>query len=476
MGNPKGFMTIPRVEAGNRPVYERLEDFSEVEQTLNDADRQQQAARCMDCGIPFCQWSCPVSNTMPEFQDAIYKGDWKEAIDILQSTNNFPEFTGRICPAPCEKGCVLNIHEEPVTIRENECATVEKGFNLGYIKPNPPKKRTGKKVAVIGSGPSGMAAADLLNKWGHSVTLFEKDEAIGGLLRFGIPDFKLSKTVIDRRLDLMVAEGLIVKTNIHVGIDIKGKELLKNFDAICLSIGAMKPRDLNVPGRELNGIHFAMDFLSQQNRVVRGVEFSNEERIFAKDKNVLVIGGGDTGSDCVGTSNRHRAKCVTQIEIMPRPAEIRAADNPWPYWPYVLKTSTSHEEGCERMWAMTTKRFIGESGNVKQVEVMEVKWGKDNNGRLVMTEVPKSEKIINADLVLLAMGFVSPIHEGLLNELGVEYDQRGNIKASNEKSTSLLKVFAAGDAVRGPSLVVHAIAEGRKMAENVHKYLLGHIK
>ncbi len=476
MGNPKGFMTIPRVEAGNRPIYERLEDFTEVEQTLNDADRQQQASRCMDCGIPFCQYSCPVSNNMPEFQDAIYKGDWKDAIDILQSTNNFLEFTGRICPAPCEKGCVLNIHEEPVTIRENECATVEKGFNLGYIKPNPPKKRTGKKIAVIGSGPAGMAAADLLNKWGHTVTLFEKDEAIGGLLRFGIPDFKLSKTVIDRRVDLMVAEGLIVKTNTQVGIDIKGKDILKDFDAVCLAIGAMQPRDLNVPGRELKGIHYAMDFLTQQNRVVRGLQISDEERIFAKDKNVLVIGGGDTGSDCVGTSNRHRAKVVTQIEIMPKPAEKRSTDNPWPYWPYVLKTSTSHEEGCERMWGVATKRFIGENGNVKQVEVIEVKWEKDNNGRMVMMEIPKSEKIINADLVLLAMGFVSPVHEGLLNELGVEYDQRGNIKATDEKSTSLAKVFAAGDAVRGPSLVVHAIAEGRKMATNVHNYLMGQIK
>jgi glutamate synthase (NADPH/NADH) small chain len=476
MGNPKGFMTIPRVEAGNRPVYERLEDFTEVEQTLNDADRQQQAARCMDCGIPFCQYSCPVSNNMPEFQDAIYKGDWKDAVDILQSTNNFPEFTGRICPAPCEKGCVLNIHEEPVTIRENECATVEKGFNLGYIKAIPPKKRTGRKVAVIGSGPAGMAAADLLNKWGHTVTLFEKDEAIGGLLRFGIPDFKLSKTVIDRRVDLMVEEGLIVKTNTQVGIDIKGKDILKEFDAVCLAIGAMQPRDLNVPGRELKGIHYAMDFLTQQNRVVRGLQFSDEERIFAKDKNVLVIGGGDTGSDCVGTSNRHRANGVTQIEIMPKPSEKRATDNPWPNWPYVLKTSTSHEEGCERMWGMATKRFIGENGNVKQVELIEVKWEKDNNGRMVMMEIPKSEKIINAELVLLAMGFVSPVHEGLLNELGVEYDQRGNIKATDQKSTSLATVFAAGDAVRGPSLVVHAIAEGRKMAENVHKHLMGLVK
>jgi glutamate synthase (NADPH/NADH) small chain len=472
MGNPKGFMTIKRTEAGTRPITERVDDFSEVEQTLNDADRQQQAARCMDCGIPFCQWSCPVGNTMPEFQDAIYKGDWKGAIESLHSTNNFPEFTGRICPAPCEKGCVLNIHKEPVTIRENECATVEKGFNLGYIKPNPPKTRTGKKVAVIGSGPAGMAAADLLNKWGHNVTLFEKDEAVGGLLRFGIPDFKLSKNVIDRRIELLQAEGLVIKTNTHVGKDVKGKDIMKDFDAVCIAIGAMAPRDLPTPGRELKGIYFAMDFLTQQNRVVRGQQFSDDIRINAKGKNVLVIGGGDTGSDCVGTSNRHKAKSVTQIEIMPKPPKERLEDNPWPYWPNVIKTSSSHEEGCDRMWSLATKRFIGENGNVKQVEVIEVKWDKDASGRMTMAEIPGTEKIINADLVFLSMGFVSPVHEGLLTELGVEYDARGNVKAGADKKTSINKVFVAGDATRGPSLVVHAIAEGRKMAENVHDFLM----
>jgi glutamate synthase (NADPH) small chain len=472
MGNPKGFMTIKRTDAGNRPIFERVDDFAEVEQTLNDADRQQQAARCMDCGIPFCQWSCPVGNTMPEFQDALYKGNWQEAIEILHYTNNFPEFTGRICPAPCEKGCVLNIHKEPVTIRENECAAVEKGFNLGYIKPNPPKIRTGKKVAVIGSGPAGMAAADLLNKWGHTVTLYEKDEAVGGILRFGIPDFKLSKSVIDRRVDLLLEEGLIIKTNTHVGVHAKGKDIMKEFDAVCIAIGAMAPRDLPTPGRELKGIHFAMDFLTQQNRVLRGQKFNDDERIIAKGKNVLVIGGGDTGSDCVGTSNRQKAKSVTQIEILAKPPVDRTIDNPWPYWPVVLKTSSSHEEGCDRMWSLATKRFIGENGNVKQVEVIEVKWDADASGRMTMTEVPGSEKIINADLVLLSMGFVSPVHEGLLNELGVEFDARGNIKAGNDKKTSVNKVFVAGDATRGPSLVVHAIAEGRKMAENVHKFLM----
>jgi len=472
MGNPKAFMTIPRVDAGNRPVYERIDDFSEVEQTLNDADRQQQASRCMDCGIPFCQWACPVNNTMPEFQDALYKGNWEEAVEVLSLTNNFPEFTGRICPAPCEKGCVLNIHEEPVTIRENECATIEKAFNLGYIKPNPPQNRTGKKVAVIGSGPAGMACADLLNKWGHSVTLFERDEAVGGILRFGIPDFKLSKSVIDRRMDILTAEGLIVKTGVNVGVDVESKVLLKEFDTICIAIGAMKPRDLRIEGRELKGIYYAMDFLKQQNRVVQGTYFPDDQRISAKDKKVLVIGGGDTGSDCVGTSNRQKAKSITQIEIMPKPSVKRGLDNPWPFWPTILKSSTSHEEGCDRMWSLTTKRFMGENGQLKQVEIAEVKWEKDSNGRMVMLDVPNSEKLIDADMVLLAMGFVHPYHEGLLNDIGIEFDQKGNIKANSDKATSVKRVFAAGDAVRGPSLVVHAIAEGRKMAQNVHKYLL----
>ena len=472
MGNPKGFMTIPRVNAENRPIYERIEDFSEVEQTLNDADRQQQAARCMDCGIPFCQWSCPVGNTMPEFQDAIYRGNWKEASDALHMTNNFPEFTGRICPAPCEKGCVLNIHEEPVTIRENECATVEKAFNLGYIKPNPPKTRTGKKIAVIGSGPAGLAAADLLNKWGHSVTLFEKDEAVGGLLRFGIPDFKLNKGVIDRRIDVLLAEGLTIKTKCQVGVDIKGNEIMSQFDSVCIAIGAMKPRDLVVPGRELKGVYYAMDFLTQQNRVVRGIKISEIERIHALGKNVLIIGGGDTGSDCVGTSNRHKAKSVTQIEIMGKPPVKRVEDNPWPFWPYTLKTSTSHEEGCERKWGLATKRFIGENGQLKEVEVIEVKWEKDPSGRQMMTEVPGSEQIIKAELVFLAMGFVHPYHEGIIEQLGVELDPRGNVKSNPDKQTSVDKIFVAGDATRGPSLVVYAIAEGRKMAENVHKFIM----
>jgi len=471
MSNPKGFMEIPRKEGGNRPIQERINDFGEVEQTLNDEDRQLQASRCMDCGIPFCHWACPVVNIMPEWQDEIYKGDWKMAIEILHRTNNFPEFTGRICPAPCEKSCVLAIHEESVTIRENECAATEKGFNLGYIKPNPPKIRTGKKVAVIGSGPSGLACADLLNKWGHTVTLFEKNDAIGGLLRFGIPDFKLNKNIIDRRLEILVDEGLNIKTKVNVGVDMTGKDLLNSYDAICIAVGAIKPRDINVEGRNLKGIYFAMDFLTQQNKVVRGDQIQDDIRIFAKGKNIIIIGGGDTGSDCVGTSNRHGAKSVTQIEIMPKPPVKRAEDNPWPYWPYTLKTSTSHEEGCERMWSMNTRKFIGENGVLKELEVFEVKWEKDASGRLQMLEVPNSTKRLKADMVFLAMGFVSPYHEGLLDELGLEYDNRGNIKVNNTKATSKAKVFAAGDAIRGPSLVVHAIAEGRTMAENVNEFL-----
>jgi len=471
MGNPKGFIEINRKISGNRPIEERVNDFSEVEQVLNEEDRKLQASRCMDCGIPFCQWSCPVMNNMPEWQDAMYRGDWKEAIDILQVTNNFPEFTGRICPAPCEHGCVLNIYDEPVTIRENESAVSEKAFANGYIQPKPPKERTGKTVAVIGSGPAGMACADLLNKAGHTVTLFEKDEAVGGLLRFGIPDFKLNKQVVERRVKILKEEGLIIKTGVHVGVDIKADDLLEKFDAVCLAVGAMKPRDLPVEGRNLKGVHFAMEFLTQQNRVVSGAKIPKKDRLLATDKHVVVIGGGDTGSDCVGTSIRQKAKSVTQIEIMPEPPVKRSLNNPWPYWMKVKKSSSSHEEGCERRWSMATKRFIEEDGKVKKIEVVEVDW-VGANGSMQMVEKPDSKQILDADLVLLSMGFVHCIHEGLLSDLGLEFDNRGNIKATDIKATTKAKVFAAGDAVRGASLVVHAIAEGRKMAEHVNQYLI----
>ena len=464
-------MEIRRKEGGNRPIHERILDYGEVEQTLNEEDRKLQASRCMDCGIPFCQWGCPVMNNMPEWQHAIYKGDWKKASQLLQVTNNFPEFTGRVCPAPCEKACVLGIQDDPVTIRENEAATVEQAFDKGLIKPHPPRVKTGKKVAVIGSGPSGLACADLLNKAGHTVTLFEKDEAVGGLLRYGIPDFKLAKNIIDRRVAILEEEGLLIKTNTQVGKDIKGKDLLEKFDAICLAIGAMKPRDLPVEGRDLKGIHFAMDFLTQQNRINQGSSYKENERISATNKHVLVIGGGDTGSDCVGTSKRQKAKSITQIEILPKPPLKRTADNPWPYWANVMKTSSSHEEGCNRYWSLSTRRFIGENGWVKKAEVVEVSWEKDASGRMVMKEIPGTVRMINANLVLLSLGFVHPIHEGLVKELGLELDERGNLKTDQKHKTSKAKVFATGDAVSGASLVVRAIAAGRSAAADIMEFL-----
>ncbi|NMB73211.1 MAG: glutamate synthase subunit beta [Bacteroidales bacterium] len=471
MGNPKGFLEVKRKEGGNRPVSERILDFSEVEQTLDEEDRRLQASRCMDCGVPFCQWGCPVMNNMPEWQDAIYRGDWQAAINILQATNNFPEFTGRICPAPCEKACTLNIHKEPVTIRENEAATAERAFERGLIKPQPPAFRTGKKVAVIGSGPAGMACADLLNKAGHHVTLFEKDDSVGGLLRFGIPDFKLAKNVIDRRVQLMIEEGLVIRTSVHVGKDISAEELLNEFDAVCLAIGAMKPRDLPVEGRDLKGIYFAMDYLTQQNKVVRGDQIAEKDRILATGKKVLVIGGGDTGSDCVGTANRQKAKSVTQIEILPKPPEERTPDNPWPYWANVLKVSSSHEEGCERFWSLSTKRFVGKNGSVTGAEVVEVAWEKDANGKMLMKEIPGTKRIIPADLVLLSLGFLHPVQEGLLKELELKLTERGNVHVSRNHQTSKAKIFAAGDAVNGATLVVHAIASGRRAAQDIDRYL-----
>ncbi len=470
MGNPKGFLLIERKEAGNRPVNERVYDFGEVEQTLNAEDRKLQASRCMDCGVPYCNWACPVKSIIPEWQDLLYRGEWKKASDLLHSTNDFPEFTGRICPAPCEKSCTLNLHDAPVTIRENEASIVERAFADGFIKPQPPKFRTGKRVAVIGSGPAGLQAATLLNRAGHTVTLFERDEAIGGLLRFGIPDFKLSKHVIDRRLKILAAEGLIFKTNTEVGKDISANELLENFDAICLTVGAMKPRDLPAEGRDLRGIHFAMEFLTQQNRVVSGKIIANEERLLAKGKDILVIGGGDTGSDCVGTSIRQGARSVTQIEILPKPPEYKNSETPWPFYPTILKTSSSHEEGCNRKWSLATKRFVGENGVVTGVEVVEVKWLKDNTGKMSMIEVEGTKHIIPAQLVMLSMGFVHCDHNGLLNDLGLEYDGRGNVKINNFHA-SVPKVFAAGDTVLGASLVVKAIYSGRQAAAEVNRYL-----
>ncbi len=470
MGNPKAFINIARKEAGYRPINERIYDFGEVEQTLNREDRKLQASRCMDCGIPFCHWGCPLGNKMPEWQDLIYKGEWKKAVENLHETNNFPDFTGRICPAPCEKSCVLTLHEAPVTIRENECSVTEIGFTEGMIKPRPPKTRTGKKVAVIGSGPAGMAAAQQLNRKGHTVVLFEKDNSLGGLMRYGIPNFKLNKNIIDRRLSQLEEEGIVFKPNTEIGKDISGKEIMAKYDAVCIAIGAGQPRDINPKGRNLKGIYFAMEFLSQQNQLIMGESVASDKIINAKNKHVLVIGGGDTGSDCVGTSIRQGAAMVTQIEILPQPPVGKNPETPWPYYPNILKTSSSHQEGCTRRWSLNTNEFVGEKGKVTEVLVEEVEWKKDENGRFNMLPTGKTETI-KADLVFLALGFVHPVHEGLLTELGVDFDGRGNVAVDKSNKSSVKKVFATGDAAMGASLVVRAIASGRKVAEEIHKTL-----
>jgi glutamate synthase (NADPH/NADH) small chain len=470
MGDPKGFIKYSRKEAGNRSVTERIRDYSEVEQTLNTEDRVTQAARCMDCGIPFCHWHCPLGNLIPEFQDAMYKGDWKEAYDILSSTDNFPEFTGRVCPALCEHSCVLALFKEPLTIRENELAVVERAFMDGYVKPKPPEKRTGKKVAVIGSGPAGMVAADDLNKAGHHVTLFEKDDGVGGLLRYGIPDFKLNKFVIDRRAKILEEEGLEIKTNTMIGNDISPDELLKSYDAVCVAIGSLFPRNLPTEGRDLKGIHYAMDYLEQQNKLIRGIQVPKDQLITAKGKDVLVIGGGDTGSDCVGTANRQGAKSVTQIEIMPQPPDDREEDNPWPYYAKVLKTSSSHLEGCERYWSLATKKFTGKDGKVQKVETAEIEWQVDEKGKMNMVE-KGGKHVFNAELVLLALGFVHPVHGGLIEQLGVELNERGTVKINQEYQTSIPKVFATGDVSSGASLVVTAMANGKEAAKNINLFL-----
>ncbi|WP_290448584.1 glutamate synthase subunit beta, partial [uncultured Muribaculum sp.] len=449
----------------------RLRDYGEVEQTLNPEDRRLQASRCMECGVPFCHWSCPLGNKQPEWQDRLFKNDIKGAYTLLTATDDFPEFTGRVCPALCEKGCVLNKIHEPVTIRENEAAIVERAFLEGYVKPYVPKHRTGKRVAVIGSGPAGLACANQLNRRGHSVTVFEKNEAIGGLLRFGIPDFKLNKSIIDRRVALMTEEGVEFKPGVEVGKDIAVEDIVSDYDAVCIAIGAEVPRDLKVEGRDLKGVHFALELLQQQNRVNAGREISRDDRISAKGKNVLVIGGGDTGSDCVGTANRQGALSVTQIEIMPKPPEGENPATPWPYWPVVLKTSSSHDEGCNRRWLLDTRRIIGENGKVTEVEVEEVRWEKDEaTGRMNLIHTRNVERI-KAELVLLAMGFTNPVQDGILKQLEVEKDARGNVKVDDKQQSSIDKVFAAGDASTGASLVVRCIASGRKAAEGIHNYL-----
>ena len=478
MGKPTGFLEFGRELPKKRDPKVRINDYNELYEDFGEEKIQTQAARCMDCGVPFCHSGCPLGNIIPEFNDAVYEKDWEEAARILFSTNNFPEFTGRICPAPCEAACVLGINKPPVAIEEIEKSIAEAAFEKGYVRAKAPVIRTGKKVAVVGSGPAGLAAAAQLNSAGHSVTVFERADKIGGLLRYGIPDFKLEKWVVDRRLKVMEEEGVVFMTNANVGENIKVDDLMRSFDAIVLTGGSTVARDLPIPGRELKGVHFAMDFLTQQNGRVSGKTFAPEEELWATGKNVIVIGGGDTGSDCVGTSNRHRAASVTQIEVMAKPPEARDASTPWPNWPMQLRTSTSHEEGCDRNWAILTKEFIGdEAGELKALRIANMDYISAKPGEAPkFQEVPGTERELPCELALLAIGFVHPQHQGMIAELGVDLDERGNVKAGADYQTSVPKVFAAGDMRRGQSLVVWAISEGREAARHVDIFLMGETK
>ncbi len=482
MGKITGFMEFERVEEGYKPVGERVKNYKEFVIGLDDAQAKAQSARCMDCGTPFCNSGCPVNNIIPDFNDLVFQGDWKNAIEVLHSTNNFPEFTGRICPAPCEAACTLNVADDAVGIKSIEHAIIDRAWQEGWVKPRPAAQKTGKKVAVVGSGPAGMAAAQQLARVGHDVTLFEKNDRIGGLLRYGIPDFKMEKSHIDRRAEQLVAEGVTLKTGVMVGSlpagskvtnwsqeTISPEQLQKDFDAVLLTGGSEQSRDLNVPGRDLSGIHFAMEFLPQQNKVNAGDKLKDQLR--ADGKHVIVIGGGDTGSDCVGTSNRHGAKSVTQFEVMPQPPEEENRPLTWPYWPLKLRTSSSHEEGCTREFAVSTQEFIGEKGKVTGLKTVEVEF---KDGKLV--NVPGTEKTYPADMVFLAMGFVNPVAT-ILDAFGVGKDNRGNAKATTDftggYATNVAKVFAAGDMRRGQSLVVWAIREGRQAARAVDEFLMG---
>jgi len=462
-------MEYPRLDEGYIPPSERIKNYIEFVLHLSDEEAKIQGARCMDCGIPFCNNGCPVNNIIPDWNDLVYQQNWRAAIDVLHSTNNFPEFTGRICPAPCEAACTLNINSDAVGIKSIEHAIIDKAWENNWVVPQPPKHKTGKKIAIVGSGPAGLAAAQQLARAGHAVDVLEKNDRIGGLLRYGIPDFKMEKTHIDRRMEQMEAEGVCFKPNQNVGGNISPDQLVDEYDAVILAGGAEWPRDLPVPGRELDGVHFAMDFLPSQNKVVAGDKV--KEQITATGKHVVVIGGGDTGSDCVGTSNRHGASSVTQFELMPQPPEQENKELVWPYWPLKLRTSSSHEEGCERDWSVATKSFVGENGKVRELIASKVEW-KDGK----MQEMPNSEFKMKADLVLLAMGFLGP-QQNLLDQFKVDKDQRGNAKAATEGencyATSRKKVFAAGDMRRGQSLVVWAIREGRQCARSVDEFLMG---
>ncbi len=469
MGKLTGFMDFERISEQNIPPQERVKNYKEFVLHLSDDEAKKQGARCMDCGIPFCTTGCPINNIIPDWNDLVYNQNWEEAIQVLHSTNNFPEFTGRICPAPCEAACTLNINDDAVGIKSIEHAIIDKAWENNWVKPQIPSSKTNKKIAIVGSGPAGLAAAQQLARVGHSVTVYEKNDRIGGLLRYGIPDFKMEKFHIDRRMKQMEAEGVVFKVNQNIGENVKPEELTNHYDALILAGGAEHPRDLTVPGRELSGVMFAMDFLPKQNKVVAGDKI--QKQVLATGKHVVVIGGGDTGSDCVGTSNRHQATSVTQFELMPQPPTQENKELVWPNWPLKLRTSSSHEEGCDRDWSVATKSFVGEGGAVKEIIAARTEW---KEGKMV--EVPNSEFRIKADLVLLAMGFVSP-QQKVLDLFGVEKDQRGNVKATTEGKdayiTSKTKIFAAGDMRRGQSLVVWAIREGRQCARAVDEFLMG---
>jgi len=473
MGDVTGFMKHDRQDFDKQPIAERLKHWGEFYKEMPEETLKSQGARCMDCGIPFCQEGCPINNIIPDWNDLIYRDRWKDAIERLHKTNNFPEFTGRICPAPCENACVLGITDPAVTIKNIEVASIDKAYKEGWIKPQPPKVRIDKTVAVIGSGPAGLACADQLNKAGYTVIVYEKNEVLGGLLVLGIPDFKLEKNVVERRLKRMAQEGVKFKTKMNVGVDMSVAELQEKHDALVLCGGAEHPRDLPVEGRDLVGVHYAMDFLTEQNRVNLGQKLGSKERILATDKHVIVLGGGDTGSDCVGTSNRQGAASVKQFELLPQPPNERDPNNPWPQWAFIERTSSSHEEGVERDYCIMTKRFSGEDSILKKLHAVRLEFGDPDpeTGRRSMKEMSGSEFEIEADLVLLAMGFLGPVKNGLLDELGVKLTDRGNVKADENKMTSIPGIFTAGDMTRGQSLVVWAIQEGRKAAEGVHRFL-----
>ena len=478
MGKVTGFLEYARRDRAYEPVDRRLQSWREFTLPLPDDELALQGARCMDCGIPFCHQGCPVDNIIPEWNDLVYRREWRAALEVLHSTNNFPEFTGRICPAPCEQACVLTINDDPVTIKTIECAIIDRGWEEGWVVPEPPAQRSGKRVAIVGSGPAGMACAQQLARAGHEVVLYEKETRIGGLMRYGIPDFKFEKFRIDRRIEQMRAEGVEFRAGVHIGVDVSARDLAAGYDAVVLAGGAEEPRDLAVPGRDLEGIHFAMPFLVQQNKRNAGDAVPADEAhgaILATGRNVVVIGGGDTGSDCIGTANRQRAASVTSLEILPRPPEHPDIETTWPYWPLKLWTSSSHEEGGLRDWSVSTRAFLGdEQGRVRAMSCVRVEWREGDDGRMNLAEVPSSEFEIETELVLLAMGFVHPVHRGMLEELGIERDERGNVKADTDGyRASDPKIFAAGDMRRGQSLVVWAIREGRQCARAVDEYLMG---